>query len=370
MRHRCLALCVALVPLRLFAADYVQTQVGGKAEVRISADRVDGDTAIIPLVQDREVKLTITLLGYPADEKNTLEMIDQRLVVSNLWISLKPKVTAAKDKSRWEVEYLLDPRPPFPATQASSGSSSEILGGGTLELPLISFQDATGASLEAHWKPIKISFTTSGDNPDNPSPAQTKGVGDPEEPDTPPRKPWWKWVVYGVALAVLLASLTATLVLYLRWRKEEKALTPRDLALREITQLQEQRLPESGQAERYYTQLSDIVRSYLERQFRLRAPQQTTPEFLAAMQSWPLLPAPQQQLLRTFLERCDMVKFAKVAPTPEECQTAAVMAQQIVEYTPPGSNGTAITPTPGHLQSPDATTGPDQHSRPDVPPAG
>src|SRR5207249_208350 len=104
-----------------------------------------------------------------------------------------------------------------------------------------------------------------------------------------------------VAAAVLLASLTATAVLYLRWKKEQKTLTPQELAVSELERLEGRRLPEAGEVERFHTELSNIVRSYLERQYRLRAPQQTTPEFLAAMQSWPLLPPAQQELLRTFL---------------------------------------------------------------------
>ncbi len=341
MRLRFALALFLLTPQLLPAAEYVQQQAGDKATVRMEVDNLDGGAAVIAL--NRAVKLTITLEGAApialvGDEKDMLESIDHAITISGLWMSRshsKPSFT--QDKSRWEVVYTLEPRPPDPAGRDPKRSDPQVLGGGTLQLPRMSFADGSG-TIEISWAPIRVTFTTAVENPDNPSPAQLKDIPGPEQPPAPPRFALWKWLVLGAAAAVLVASLVATAVLYIVWRKAQPVLTPSQFALRELDRLDSQRLSEAGQAEHFHTDLSNIVRDYLERQYRLRAPQQTTPEFLAVMQSWPLLPAPQQQLLKTFLERCDMVKFARLSQTLEECQATAAMARQIVEHTPAGIN--------------------------------
>jgi hypothetical protein len=319
------------------AADYVQVQERGalKGEVRMSAEHADKDSAVI-LFRDK-VKFTITLQGLPpialADEKDTVEKVDQALTISNLWGQRdRPTYHYSDDRSRWQLEFTLDPRAADASSRDPKRSDPHVVGGNTLQLPPISFSDGSG-STELRWNPIRVSFTVGLENADNPRGDQVRHSDRLEEPTLSSRRTLW-WVLLSIALVVLVVSFAATAVLYFRWRKEDKALTPRDLALREVQQLEEQQT-DASRVEEFHTQLSDVVRTYLERQFRLRAPQQTTPEFLAAMQSWPLLPAIQQELLKTFLERCDMVKFAKVVQTPEECRVTAAMAREIVHYTPP-----------------------------------
>jgi hypothetical protein len=92
-------------------------------------------------------------------------------------------------------------------------------------------------------------------------------------------------------------------------------------------------LPAAGEFDRYYTRLSDLMRRYLELRFGFHAPEQTTAEFLESARQSPLLTAEQQAVLRPFLERCDLVKFAGIGSTVEECRSAAAMARSFVEQT-------------------------------------
>jgi hypothetical protein len=80
--------------------------------------------------------------------------------------------------------------------------------------------------------------------------------------------------------------------------------------------------------------LSNVVRRYLEKRFALPARRQTTPEFLQTMQNAPQLSADQQALVRSFLERCDLAKFANAQATAEECAVAADMVAKLLEETP------------------------------------
>ena len=85
--------------------------------------------------------------------------------------------------------------------------------------------------------------------------------------------------------------------------------------------------------DRFYTELSGVVRHYIEDRFGLRAPEQTTEEFLQELTRRLMLVDAQRLALSHFLEQCDLVKFAKVRPTTHEGGTALRAARTFVEAT-------------------------------------
>lgn len=80
---------------------------------------------------------------------------------------------------------------------------------------------------------------------------------------------------------------------------------------------------------------SDTIRVYLEERFHLRAPERTTEEFLDELQTSPNLSFEQKQVLGEFLTGCDLVKFAKAEPRPDELQGIYEAAVRLVEETQP-----------------------------------
>ena len=107
-------------------------------------------------------------------------------------------------------------------------------------------------------------------------------------------------------------------------------LAPHEWAARELDRIEALHLPEAGEVERFHTLLSDVVRAYLERRFSLPASQQTTAEFLEKLGQEPALSAEQRKQVGAFLERCDLVKFAGVRPTPEEGRQMIGQARELV----------------------------------------
>ena len=105
-----------------------------------------------------------------------------------------------------------------------------------------------------------------------------------------------------------------------------KPLPPEQRALQELA-----RLDASATADpaAYHTALSDVVRRYLAERFGLPATRQTTAEFLETVRRSGRLSAEQQALLRDFLERCDLAKFAPVGASAEECREAAALARAV-----------------------------------------
>lgn len=97
-----------------------------------------------------------------------------------------------------------------------------------------------------------------------------------------------------------------------------------------------------GEPRRYAGEVSDAVRHYLEDRFGLKAPEQTTEEFLTDLSRKPALDPRCQGPLAAFLEQCDLVKFAGWRPGAQELDGLEAAAIWVVDETaPPGAAGSA-----------------------------
>src|SRR5262249_25666994 len=82
--------------------------------------------------------------------------------------------------------------------------------------------------------------------------------------------------------------------------------------------------------------VSDTIRWYLEERFSFRAPERTTEEFLYELQGTDLLTPDQKTSLGEFLQRCDLVKFARYEPGEPELRDLHDSALRLIEETEPG----------------------------------
>lgn len=129
-------------------------------------------------------------------------------------------------------------------------------------------------------------------------------------PPVPVPLPAWV-LVSAFAAAVLLTLLAAILVRrWLRNRPPPVPPTPRAIALKELERLRGQ--VDSLDPYAFSIAVSDVLRTYVGAQFGLHAPQQTSPEFLAAISASPRFSEGDRRLLGEFLERCDLIKFARI----------------------------------------------------------
>ena len=88
-----------------------------------------------------------------------------------------------------------------------------------------------------------------------------------------------------------------------------------------------------GQPREFCILVSDTIRWYLEERFDFHAPERTTEEFLYELQSTDLLTRDQKESLGEFLNRCDLVKFAKYEPREPELRELHSSALRLVEET-------------------------------------
>jgi hypothetical protein len=151
--------------------------------------------------------------------------------------------------------------------------------------------------------------------------------------------PIWEWIIGGALVALLLAAAVVAFLVW--WRARQRRLQqapeappPLPAHVRARQQLEEAWRYLSD-PDRFCTEVSRILRQYLEERFGWNAPDRTTEEFLQELGSHQEFPDPQRGLLADFLTRCDMVKFARHDPTEGELRELHRSALRLVADTAP-----------------------------------
>jgi hypothetical protein len=147
--------------------------------------------------------------------------------------------------------------------------------------------------------------------------------------------PPWVWIV---ASGLVSAGLLVGVWWWYRHRQRAAAvpLVQRPahmLALAALEHLQRQDLITQERIEEFYVRVSTILRRYIELRFGLRAPEQTTEEFLVSALATGGLIAAHRDLLEAFLQHCDLVKFARHRPMPNDMEETFESAKNFVEHT-------------------------------------
>ncbi|MBL4642515.1 MAG: hypothetical protein JKY44_02875 [Flavobacteriaceae bacterium] len=152
-----------------------------------------------------------------------------------------------------------------------------------------------------------------------------------------------KYVWYGV-----IALLIIGLILYFAFKKKKEemeevvipSLPPFEEAIQKFHELDEKLLWQNNQVKEYYSELTGIIRGFIERELKVPALESTTDELIETLTDFndsESISTTKETIkkLRDLLREADFVKFAKSNPLSQQIEFNRKEAEEIVtELTP------------------------------------
>lgn len=145
---------------------------------------------------------------------------------------------------------------------------------------------------------------------------------------------WVGWVA--LAGMGLLAAAAGVILAFRRWRGLNRILPPKpahERALEELRRIERECEGAGLRNKDFYYRVSDCLRRYIEERFGIRAPEQTTEEFLAQAARSVMLESRWLGVLRQYLEQCDLIKYADCEPEPDESSRVLVITRDFIQQT-------------------------------------
>lgn len=145
------------------------------------------------------------------------------------------------------------------------------------------------------------------------------------------------WISIGFGVFLLSGIIYGVISKYKKMAKthgyQVVRKKPHEIAYELMERLSKENLIAQGLIKEYYYRITNILRHYLEDRFCLLAPERTTEEFLTEMAHTNKLEERHKILIREFLVRCDMVKYAKYGPSSLEIQETYDAAKKAIDET-------------------------------------
>ncbi len=167
-----------------------------------------------------------------------------------------------------------------------------------------------------------------------------------EYPDTLTETVIWS------ALATLVLVLVGWIVGRRLWGRERPVVLPppipaHEVAIEALDHLERGELLVHGEVQRYYVELTEIAKGYIEGRFGVDALDRTTDEIRQGLiqDGARLAPLSPDDVI-AFLQHCDLVKFARLAPPDEEARGALGTVREMVHESIPSDREAQAVPAP------------------------
>lgn len=152
-------------------------------------------------------------------------------------------------------------------------------------------------------------------------------------------KEYLPYAYWGLGGMALLAGILFFIHHYLKNRKPKilpeiivPKIPPHVTALEQLEKLKDQKLWQQGKLKQYHSELSDIIRQYIEHRFYIHAMEQVTDEIMHSFRTVDMHDELKMKL-RQVLFLSDLVKFAKEQPLPNENEFSWSSAYEFVNAT-------------------------------------
>lgn len=171
----------------------------------------------------------------------------------------------------------------------------------------------------------------------------SKGIADIKEPIDVPFS-WKEWLEYNwkwLALAALVILCVIGTIWYLKKRKKETPIMvvkpkptvpPHKTALKKLRELEHKKLWQNGKVKQYHSEISEILREYIEKRYEFNALELTTYEIIQSLSQRNTDKELITQLEQTLFLN-DMVKFAKATPIASENENCLQFSIKFIEQT-------------------------------------
>jgi hypothetical protein len=176
---------------------------------------------------------------------------------------------------------------------------------------------------------------------DDPTSNVPEAMPKPNPPPRPQRELWTlaRDVTYGLLIGAAAAALLTWLIL--KWMRRPRPAPPPppprpawELAFEELAAIRRAGLAASGQLPEHFDRVSDAVRRYLGLLYGFDGIESTTDEALQSLRAANPPEATMPEIV-SLLQESDLVKFARLSPTPDDCDEVLKRAERIVRETMP-----------------------------------
>lgn len=153
--------------------------------------------------------------------------------------------------------------------------------------------------------------------------------------------PYLIWVILGLLLI-------AAIIYYIKTRKKKEIteeeiialLPPYEEAIERLHKLDEKLLWQNNQVKKYYSELTEIVRTYVEKELKVPALESTTDEIIETLidfNNTKTLETNKETIhkLKTLLSEADLVKFAKSKPLAHQIEGNRKDAEEVLNELKP-----------------------------------
>jgi len=142
---------------------------------------------------------------------------------------------------------------------------------------------------------------------------------------------------------LILAVIILGIYIYYKLKKKEPLIKvshkpsepPHVIALKELDALKEKKLWQNNHIKKFHTELTDILRNYVENKFDIQAKEMTSYEVIEKLNNEKYVTEENILILRKILTLADFVKFAKMQPLPDENDSSLKMGYLFVNQTKP-----------------------------------
>ncbi len=205
---------------------------------------------------------------------------------------------------------------------------------GTFHIPEFTFQYTSAGKIPQTVKTTPLSVTVKSVTVDT--------AGDIKDIKPPINMPYsWKEALPYAAVACGVVLLAWLIYYLIRKRKRGDKIIPsvavpsrppHEIALGSLKDLAEKRLWQQGMIKEYHSELTDILRTYMEGRYEIPAMEMITAEILNTSRLMSLKTELRDNL-QQILETADLVKFAKFYPLPQDNERSMSIARSFVERT-------------------------------------